>query len=413
MLAEDDVLVRKLSAVLPHLDDRQRRLLLGAEAEALGRGGVTAVARAAGVSRPTVRKGMSELSGPDAVPARRVRRVGAGRKKTTVLDAGFSAALDALVDPVTRGDPESPLRWTRKSTRQLARTLSESGHPASSWTVAQELHRLEYSLQANAKANEGKQHPDRDAQFNYINDEVRRFLAAGDPVTSIDTKKKELVGSDPGYENGGKEWQPKGSPERVGTHDFPDPKVPKAVPYGIYDLAANTGWVSVGSDHDTVTFAVATLRRWWSMVGRPSYPKARRLLVCADSGGSNGYRVRLWKLELGRLAAETGLAVTVSHFPPGTSKFNKIEHRLFSHISMNWRGRPLTSHEVVVELIGATTTTAGLSVHAERDTASYPKGVKVTDEELSSVPLKPHPFHGEWNYTLGGRRPPGPRTPPV
>jgi len=367
------------------------------------------VARAAGVSRPTVRRGVVELTEAPRVPLGRVRLPGAGRKKTTEVDPGFSAALDALVDPATRGDPESPLRWTCKSTRQLASVLSEAGHRASSWTVAQELHRLHYSLQGNAKTNEGAQHPDRDAQFTYINDEVRRFLAAGDPVISIDTKKKELVGADPGYKNGGREWQPQGSPVAVGTHDFPDPKVPKAVPYGIYDLGADAGWVSVGSDHDTAAFAVQTLRSWWQMVGHPSYPRSSRLLVCADSGGSNGYRVRLWKLELGRLATETGLAITVSHFPPGTSKFNKIEHRLFSHISMNWRGRPLTSHEVVVELIGATTTTTGLTVHAERDTATYPKGIKVSDEELASVPLKPHDFHGEWNYTLGGRRPPKPR----
>lgn len=402
----EEVLTRKFSRVLPQLDERQRRVLLGAEAEAIGRGGVTIVARAAGVSRPTVRKGMAELTGDSTAPGR-VRRPGAGRKPMKEVDSGFSSALDAMVDPATRGDPESPLRWTCKSTRQLAQALTDAGHPASSWTVAAELHRLDYSLQGNAKTKEGKQHPDRDAQFNYINDQVRRFLAAGDPVISIDTKKKELVGSDPGYKNGGHEWQPKGSPEKVGTHDFPDPKVPKAIPYGIFDLAANAGWVSVGSDHDTATFAVQTLRSWWSMMGRPSYQRSRRLLICADSGGSNGYRVRLWKLELGRLAIETGLAITVSHFPPGTSKFNKIEHRLFSHISMNWRGRPLTNHEVVVELIGATTT--GLTVHAERDQGSYLKGVKVTDDELASVSLKPHQFHGEWNYTLGGRRPPRPR----
>jgi len=407
----EDALTQKLSAILPHLDERQRRLVLGAEANALGRGGVTLVARAARVSRPTVRRGVADLNALPSAMLGRVRLPGAGRKKTTEVDPGFSAALDALVDPATRGDPESPLRWTCKSTRQLAKVLTETGHPASSWTVAQELHRLHYSLQANAKAkaNEGSQHPDRDAQFNYINDEVRRFLAAGDPVISIDTKKEELVGADPGYKNGGWEWHPKGSPEKVGTHDFPDPKVPKAVPYGIYDLGADAGWVSVGSDHDTAAFAVQTLRSWWQMVGRPSYPRSSRLLICADSGGSNGYRNRLWKKELAVLAAETGLAITVCHFPPGTSKFNKVVHRLFSHISINWRNRPLTSHEVVVELIGATTTTTGLTVRAERDTATYSKGVKVSDEEMASVPLKAHDFHGEWNYTLGGRRLPRPR----
>jgi hypothetical protein len=404
-----EVLAGKFALLWPHLDERQRRLWLGVEAQALGRGGVTAVARAAAVSRPTVRKGLAELTG-GAASTGRVRRPGAGRKRVVEVDPGLSAALDRMVDPDTRGDPESPLRWTCKSTRQLADALTADGHPVSSWTVGQELHRLRYSLQANAKTREGKQHPDRDGQFHYINDQVRRFLAAGDPVISVDTKKKELVGADPGYKNAGLEWQPGKSPERVGTHDFPDPKVPKAVPYGIFDLGANAGWVSVGSDHDTATFAVETLRRWWTAIGRPSYPDARRLLVCADAGGSNGYRVRLWKLELGRLAAETELAITVAHFPPGTSKWNRIEHRLFSAISMNWRGRPLTSHEVVVDLIGATTTRTGLTVHAERDVTLYPKGVKVTDEELAAVPLKPHDFHGEWNYTVGGRRPPRPRT---
>lgn len=406
---DEEVLARKFALLLPHLDERQRRLWFGVEAQALGRGGVSVVARAASVSRPTVRRGLSEVA-EGAAPGERVRRPGAGRKRVVQLDPELSASLDRMVDPDTRGDPESPLRWTCKSTRQLADALTAEGHPVSSWTVGQELHRLDYSLQANAKTREGKQHPDRDGQFHYINDQVRRFLAAGDPVISVDTKKKELVGADPGYKNAGREWQPGKSPERVGTHDFPDPKVPKAVPYGIFDLAANAGWVSVGSDHDTAAFAVETLRRWWMAVGRPSYPDARRLLVCADAGGSNGYRVRLWKLELGRLAAETGLAITVSHFPPGTSKWNRIEHRLFSAISMNWRGRPLTSHEVVVDLIGATTTRAGLTVHAERDVTLYPKGVKVTDEELATVPLKPHDFHGEWNYTVGGRRPPRPRT---
>jgi hypothetical protein len=409
MVVDEEALARRFALLSPHLDERQRRLWLGVEAEVLGRGGVSVVARAAGVSRPTVRKGLVEVSG-GAVVSGRVRRSGAGRKATVEVDPGFSAALDRLVDPDTRGDPESPLRWTCKSTRQLAATLTEDGHPCSSWTVGKELHRLDYSLQANAKTKEGKQHPDRDAQFRYINDQVRRFLAAGDPVISVDTKKKELVGEEPGYKNGGEEWQPTGCPDPVGTHDFPDPKVPKAVPYGIFDLAANAGWVSVGSDHDTAAFAVETLRRWWNAVGKPTYPKARRLLVCADSGGSNGYRVRLWKTELGRFAAETGLAVTVSHFPPGTSKWNRIEHRLFSFISINWRGRPLTSHEVVVELIGATTTETGLHVHAERDTSLYPKGIKISDAELAAVSHKPHDFHGEWNYTVGGRRPPRPRT---
>jgi len=267
----------------------------------------------------------------------------------------------------------------------------------------------EVQLQANAKTREGKQHPDRDGQFRHINDLVRRFLKAGDPVISVDTKKKELVGDEPAYKNSGREWHPAGSPERVGVHDFPG-QAPKAIPYDILDLGANAGFVSVGADRDTAEFAVETVRRWWSKLGGPTYPDASRLLICADAGGSNGYRVRLWKRELGRLATETGLAITVCHFPPGTSKWNRIEHRLWSAVSMNWRGRPLVSHEVVVELIGATTTRTGLTVHAERDTSTYPKGVTVTDEELAAVPIKPHAFHGEWNYTIGGRRPSAPRS---
>ncbi len=310
------------------------------------------------------------------------------------------AALEALVDPHTRGDPESPLRWTCKSTRQLADALTAAGHPTSHVRAGELLRSLGYSLQANAKTREGKQHPDRDAQFRYINEQVRRHLRAGQPVISVDTKKKELIGADPAYKNAGREWQPKGSPERVGVHDFPDPESPKAIPYGIFDIQANAGFVVVGCDRDTASFAAQTLRRWWHSVGSVAYPDAGRLLICADAGGSNGYRIRLWKLELGRLAAETGLQITVCHFPPGTSKWNHIEHRLFSAISTNWRGRPLTSHEVVVELIGATTTRGGLKVRAERDLAIYPKGVTVTDQELAMVPLKPHKFHGDWNYTV-------------
>ena len=407
MRTDGETLAAKFAVLMPHLDERQRRLLLGVEAQALGRGGISVVARAAGVSRPTVRKGVAELAA-GAAPSDRVRAVGAGRKPLAQADSGLVAALDRLVDPVTRGDPESPLRWTCKSTRQLARTLTEAGHPVSSWTVGQLLHTLDYSLQTNAKTREGKQHPDRDAQFRHINDHVRRFLAAGDPVVSVDTKKKELVGAEPGYKNGGREWQPKGRPEPVGVHDFP--VGPKAVPYGVYDVGANAGFVSVGADGDTAAFAVQTLRRWWSQVGNPTYPEARRLLICADAGGSNGYRLRLWKVELGRLAAEAGLAITVCHFPPGTSKWNRIEHRLWSAVSTNWRGRPLVSHEVVVELIGATTSRTGLKVKAQLDTGTYPTGIQVTDEQLAAVPVKPHTFHGEWNYTIGGRRPPQPRT---
>jgi hypothetical protein len=372
----------------------------------LGHGGVAAVARVTGMSVNTVRRGRVELNeGVEALA--RVRSAGGGRKRAVDKDPGLLDALDALVDPESRGDPESPLRWTTKSTRMLADVLTAQGHPVSHVRVGELLRGLGYSLQGNAKVVEGKQHPDRDAQFRYINDTVRRFLKAGDPVVSVDTKKKELVGEDPGFKNGGREWQPAGQPVAVGVHDFPDPKLGKAVPYGIYDLAANTGWVSVGADGDTAAFAVATLRRWWTQVGATGYPAAKRLLICADAGGSTGYRVRLWKLELAAFAAETGLAITVCHFPPGTSKWNRIEHRLFSAITNNWRGRPLTSHQVVVELIGATTTRTGLRVTAHLDTNTYPTGIKVSDTQMAAIRprLKPHTFHGEWNYTVKPPRP--------
>ena len=396
---------RRIAALWPHLSERQRRLLLGAEARELGWGGISAVARAAGVSRTTVTLAVSDVGSPPELPKGRSRRSGGGRKSALRKDPALAAALDALVDPATRGDPESPLRWTCKSTRMLAAALTAAGHPVSDRTVAALLQQSGYSLQANAKTTEGTQHPDRDGQFDHLNDAVLRCLASGDPVISVDTKKKELVGANPGYRNGGRDHQPRGRPIRVGVHDFPDPTVPKAVPYGIYDLAANTGWVSVGRDGDTAAFAVATLRRWWTKVGSPTYPGAARVLVCADAGGSNGYRVRLWKLELARLATEIGLPITVRHFPPGTSKWNKIEHRLFSAITSNWRGRPLTSHEVVVELIGATTTRTGLTVHAEVDTDAYPRGVKVTDAEMAEIrpQIEPDRFHGDWNYTLRPR----------
>jgi transposase len=396
----EEAVGRRVATLWPHLNERQRRLLLGAEARELGRGGIAAVARAAGVSRPTVRKAVTELQEEPEPASGRSRRPGGGRKRAAEKDPALLRGLEELVDPSTRGDPMSPLRWTCKSTRQLAEALTEAGHPVSSWTVAQLLHHLGYSLQANRKTMEGTRHPDRDAQFRYVNERVRTHLRRGDPVISVDTKKKELVGT---YRNGGREWRPKGEPEEVNIYDFVSPAVGKAIPYGIYDVGANTGWVSVGSDHDTASFAVEALRRWWTSVGRLTYPKAKRLLICADAGGSNGYRVRLWKVELHRLATETGLAITVCHLPPGTSKWNKIEHRLFAHISMNWRGRPLTSHEVVVELIGATTTTTGLSVHAERDPGTYPLQVKVSDDEIAAISLAPHRFHGEWNYTIRPR----------
>jgi hypothetical protein len=396
VVVAEEALARKFNVLWPHLDERQRRLVMGVEARELGRGGISAVARAAGVSLPTVRKALREVeAGPE--PTSRVRRPGGGRKRAVVKDPGLVAALEAMVDPATRGDPESPLRWTTKSTRQLAGALSEGGHRVSSWTVGEVLHGLDYSLQGARKAIEGTEHPDRDAQFGYINDLAGRFLRARLPVVSVDTKKKELVGR---YKNGGREWQPKGDPERVKVHDFIDPELGKAIPYGVYDVGADQGWVSVGEDHDTAAFAVESIRRWWSAMGSAAYPRARQLLICADAGGSNGYRNRLWKLELGRFAAVSGLTITVCHFPPGTSKWNRIEHRLFAHISMNWRGRPLTSHEVIVELIGATTTRTGLRVRAAHDTRTYPSGIKVTDAELAAVRLRAHDFHGEWNYSV-------------
>ena len=400
---------RRIAALWPHLNERQRRLLLGAEARELGWGGVTAVAQAAGVSRTTVTLAVSDVESSPKLPEARSRRAGGGRKSALQKDPALAAALDALVDPATRGDPESPLRWTCRSTRNLAAALTAAGHPVSERTVAALLTRDGFSLQANAKTAEGRQHPDRDGQFSHLNAAVRECLASGDPVVSVDTKKKELVGADPGYRNNGREYQPKGRPVRVGVHDVPDPAVPKAVPYGIYDLAANTGWVSVGSDHDTGQFAVESIRRWWEHVGRPAYPAADRLLITADGGGSNGYRLRLWKRELADLATQTGLAITVCHFPPGTSKWNKIEHRLFSQISMNWRGQPLTSHEVIVNLIAATTTRTGLTVRAELDASTYEKGIKITDREMRQLEtqhLTRHDFHGDWNYCVRPATPP-------
>jgi hypothetical protein len=395
----DRALKEKVTALLPCLNERQRRLFLAAEARALGHGGVARVSRASGVSRPTIQQGLRELSEPVG-PAERVRRVGGGRKSLAERNPTLLTDLEALVDPDTRGDPMSPLRWTCKSTRQLAGALQERGHEVGYRTVAALLDQAGYSLQAAAKTLEGNQHPDRDAQFHYLNDQVKAFLAAGQPVVSVDAKKKELVGA---FKNGGQEWQPHGQPELVNVHDFPDKQGGKAIPYGVYDVGRNAGWVTVGRDHDTATFAVASLRRWWQVVGVSAYREADRLLICADGGGSNGYRVRLWKLELQQFADDSGLAVTVCHLPPGTSKWNTIEHRLFAHISMNWRGRPLISHEVIVDLIGATTTATGLRVQAELDPGVYPTKVKVSDEKFAGVHLTPHAFHGEWNYTVTPR----------
>lgn len=362
----------------------------------MGRGGVSVASRASGLSRPTVYKGLAELDGEVFDPAR-IRAAGGGRKKVADTDPQLLADLERLVDPATRGDPESPLLWTTKSTRTLARALTGMGHAVSHTRVGELLHKLRYSLQANAKVVEGRQHPDRDAQFGYINTKVRTFLRRHDPVISVDTKKKELVGN---YANAGRQWRPHGEPERVKVHDFKDEVLGKAVPYGVYDLGRNHGWVEVGVDHDTATFAVAAIRAWWHGDGASAYPTARRLLVTADAGGSNSYRGRLWKKELAALAAETDLAITVCHFPPGTSKWNRIEHRLFAAISTNWRGQPLTSHEVIVNLIGATTNSSGLVVHAELDTHAYPKGVEVSKKDVDALPITRHKFHPEWNYTL-------------
>jgi hypothetical protein len=395
----DRELKEKMTALLPYLNERQRRLFLAVEARALGHGGVVRVARATGVSRPTIQQGLRELTGAVA-PRERVRRVGGGRRSLAERNPALLTDLEALVDPDTRGDPMSPLRWTCKSTRQLAGALQERGHRVGYRTVAALLDQAGYSLQAAAKTLEGSQHPDRDAQFRYLNDQVKAFLAAGQPVVSVDAKKKELVGT---FKNGGREWQPQGQPEQVNVHDFPDKQVGKAIPYGVYDVGRNAGWVTVGRDHDTATFAVASLRRWWQAVGMGAYREAERLLICADGGGSNGYRIRLWKVELQQFADASGLTVTVCHLPPGTSKWNKIEHRLFAHISMNWRGRPLVSHEIIVDLIGATTTSTGLRVQAELDPGQYPTKVKVSDDELATVQLTPHAFHGEWNYTVTPR----------
>jgi Rhodopirellula transposase DDE domain len=396
----DESVARRYAVLRPYLDERQRRLLLGAEAAELGRGGIKAVALATGVHPDTVAKGARELEG-GAEPSGRVRAPGGGRKPATENDPGLGPALRALVDPQTRGDPTSPLVWTTKSTRNLADALTGGGHRVSDRTVARMLRAQGFSLQANAKVTEGRQHADRDAQFGYLNAQVIEHLAIGAPVVSVDTKKKELVGE---FHNGGREYQPQGCPVRVNVHDFPNKELGKAIPYGIYDVAANTGWVSVGADHDTSAFAVETLRRWWDTVGRHRYPDTDRLLICADGGGSNGYRVRAWKIELTRFAAETGLTITVCHLPPGTSKWNKIEHRLFSHISMNWRGRPLTSHDVIVNTIAATTTSTGLSVHAELDTGTYPSGIKIPDKQMKALheagTLRRHDWHPEWNYTL-------------
>ena len=395
-----DALRAKFDALLPHLDERAQRLTLAAEARSLGHGGIAAVARASGSAKSRVQRGVAELESGEQ-PSGRVRRPGAGRKPVTLTDPGVVDALLSLVEPTRRGDPESALCWTTLSLKHLVDELGAMGHPVSTWTVSNLLRAQGFSLQANAKQVEGRQHPDRDAQFSYLNAQAMDHTAAGDPVISVDTKKKELVGE---FKNNGREWHPKGAPTPVNVHDFKDPTLGKVNPYGVYDVAADTGWVSVGVDHDTSAFAVNTIRSWWNQAGRHRYPQAKRLLITADGGGSNGYRTRLWKTELAQLAAETGLVITVSHLPPGTSKWNKIEHRLFSRISINWRGRPLTSREVIVNTSGATTTASGTPVEAILDTTEYPAGIKIPDTQMreleSSGILTRHEWHPEWNYTL-------------
>jgi transposase len=400
----DDTRIRKRFELLrDKLDERTRRCVAAAEAAAIGFGGVSVVSRATGISRRAIRVGARELK-EHWIPTGyggRIRRPGGGRKRTASVDSALKEDLERLVEPTARGDPESPLRWTVKSVRRLAGELKRAGHKTSHRMVAELLHELGYSLQANSKTIEGASHPDRNAQFNFINRKVARYLASGDPIISVDTKKKELVGE---FRNGGQELRPKGNPEKVRVHDFVIPGRGRAVPYGVYDVATNTGWVSVGVDHDTASFAVETIRRWWYSMGSQVHPRARRLLITADAGGSNGSRLRLWKLELQRLADEIRMPVSVCHFPPGTSKWNKIEHRLFSFISQNWRGKPLVSHEVIVNLIAGTSTEAGLRVRSELDTNKYPAGRKVTNKELDDVLITRDKFHGDWNYAIRPKR---------
>jgi hypothetical protein len=391
-----DTLRQKFAQVWPHLDEHARRLVAASEALQLGYGGISCVSRACGLSRTTITKAVQELKAAP-LPASRLRRLGAGRPSLVKRDPDLLPVLESLVEPLTRGDPESPLRWTCKSTRVLAAELTAQNHPVSHEKVAQLLRQMEYSLQSNRKTEEGQDHADRDAQFQHINQIVQRTLAQGNPVISVDTKKKELIGN---YANKGRQWRKTQSPESVNIHDFPDPSVPRAYPYGIYDLGRNSGFVNVGTDHDTGAFAVASIRGWWRSEGRRLYPEATSLLITADAGGSNGYRLRLWKRELQKLADETGLAIHVCHFPPGTSKWNKVEHRLFSFISSNWRGEPLRDYETVVRLIAATTTAKGLKVTCRLDRRKYAVGRKVTDKEYKQIHLQPDTFHGEWNYTI-------------
>src|SRR5262249_52252142 len=400
-----DRIRRKFEALAAVLDERSRRQWAASEAQELGYGGISSLAQATGLAGDTIGLGMQELrhgqEQPDEPVSPRLRKAGAGRKPLTTLDPDLLSALERLVEPLTRGDPESPLRWTCKSTRTLAKELTEQGHPLSDRTVAALLYEAGYSLQGNHKTREGRQHPDRNAQFEYINTQARRLQRRGQPVISVDTKEKELVGD---FKNAGREWHPQGEPEKVRVHDFQDKKLGKAIPYGVYDVTNNQGWVSVGIDHDTAYFAAASIRRWWEEMGTRRFPRAEEVLITADGGGSNSHRSRLWKVALQGLADEIGLRLTVCHFPPGTSKWNKVEHRLFCFITNNWRGQPLLSHQVIVNLIANTRTDQGLVVKAALDESRYETGIKVTDDQMAALAIKPAKFHGHWNYTIRPRK---------
>lgn len=396
-MADERSIREKYMKMLPVLTERSKRIWAATEAQSLGRGGISAVSRATGINRNTIAQGLRELQSPETLAPDRIRRPGAGRKRASVVDPTLGRDLDRLIDPLTRGDPESPLRWTCKSLRKLASELAPMGHEVSYVVVGALLHEMGYSLQANRKVREGADHPDRNAQFEKINRKVRYRISRQQPAVSVDCKKKELVGD---FKNSGREWHPKGKPEEVRVHDFKIKELGKAIPYGVYDLQRNTGWVSVGISHETAAFAVATIRHWWQKMGRKSYPQAHSLLIVADSGGSNGSRVRLWKWELQKLANKTGLKISVSHLPPGTSKWNKIEHRLFSYITQNWRGKPLLTRATIVNLIASTRTTGGLKVRCILDPKEYPPKVEVTDEQMASIRIRRDAFHGEWNYTI-------------
>jgi hypothetical protein len=392
---------KRYREMAPVLNEQSRRRFVALEAHALGRGGVSLMARISGLARSTIYHGLSDIRHNVSAPEGRTRKKGGGRKSKTIQDSTLVVDLRSLVDAATRGDPMRPLLWTSRSLRNLVNELAKQGHTVCPTVVGDLLRGMGYSLQANSKTREGSRHIDRDAQFQYINTQAMEFLAANEPVISVDTKKKELVGN---FKNNGREWRPTGAPELVNVHDFIDPKLSRAVPYGVYDINNNVGWVSVGTDHDTASFAVNAIRRWWWTMGNKRHPKAKRLMITADGGGSNGYRVRLWKVELQKLSDELKLPITVCHLPPGTSKWNKIEHRLFSFITINWRGKPLRSYRTIVQLIAATTTDTGLKVRAELDENKYPKGVKVSDAQLAAVNLSRHSFHGDWNYTIAPPR---------